>query len=263
MDVKAILKEASNEIIDKILVKRDLPTNPELWKKEQSEALIAAFLECGETIFSDCAEPLDFMRHYIHGGGKEIEISLEALFREDRGANERVMNEIIRRDQGIQTIREKNTNSISTPLHGANTDPIITIFQRNFSTLRWWGCLGTYNISFQRIAARSTDRPRFMIEGTGIYMWHEDRAGLSEKIHKMGVKLLNWGVASNFEMKGRPLIAVMGNSPITNRKFNEAVTIKQTNPNHSSSVGSVYAMKVAKDYPLVAAKYLGKMLTGK
>lgn len=87
-------------------------------------------------------------------------------------------------------------------------DPIITIFQKNYSTLGWWGALGTFPVRFERVSVDERKKRVFVrLTGSDEYRWHaEDESRITVRLHQFGQRLVELGAAKNFTMVAKPKI---------------------------------------------------------
>jgi hypothetical protein len=197
-----ILKTLADAVIDEILIKNKLPTDPEKWVAANKDQMKQAFLQLGDLIFKDEALPKEYMNHYVNGHGAKSFNTID-LLSQDRGARDRVYPEVIRRVLEINTKREQDLLKHATPVYPKAIDPIITVKQINYDTMKWWGALGTFNIEFTPVGTRSEGTEIVVcLHGTDTYRWSKERSGLSEKIHLLGLKLSALGMASEFPVIG-------------------------------------------------------------
>jgi hypothetical protein len=240
-----------NGIVNKILAENRLATEIGDISADQGKRLQDAFLKVGDTVFEDASLPIEYMRHFCFGAGKAKIFQLTDLVSEDRGARARVYGEVVRRSLEVLTLREKSGNY--TPSSGSVIDPEITIFQSNFNTTKWWGALGTFGVTFEKVASVPPDRPfPVLLSGCNLYQWHPTENRPTRKIHEMGARLLALGFANNFRMCATPMVISV--DPKMKRVL-EWSTFKQTMPAGRADAIDMM-LRAAKNYPIDAAKAL-------
>lgn len=208
--------------------------------KSRREAMVTAMREAAKMRFEANGRAMKYMERFLSGKGGEESFKWEELSRDDATVKKRVHSELVRRTLQIPTLREQYENPPSKA-----PDSVITIFQPNFSSVDWWGALGTFNINFLVRQPPSTPVPYVQVRiwGENEYKWHPDRDSASQKLHKIGDELTQPGTprAKNFLIKMEPIDISVSINDMT------ICTLMQENPVGPGSLPTKKAMAKAKD----------------
>lgn len=198
--------------------------------KSRVDALRAVLIQAVSARYGSNGKAMKHMKHFIGGTGNFLEVSLEDLIREDTGVRTRLNGELLRRANGITTLKESYEASI---MSRQIIDTRITLFQKTFAVEDWAGALGSFDIIWEIIAcpARKSSPLTVALSGKNIYKWHPDDNRITQKLHEYASELVDLGGAKEFEM--RTGISVFQFSQIDNCVI-EGSFFTQTNPNNNS-----------------------------
>jgi hypothetical protein len=195
---------------------------------DEAEYLSQTLRDAATIMFGEADPAYMCMDRFLKGSGEAWEFDLNELFGADKGARSRVFSETIRRALQLPTLHERENvkgfgvwaPAVLDEKIRQVIDPVITIFQRNYSTLEWWGALGTYNISWE-VVGRSGAKDRLFVKlsGDGEYRWHPQDNRSTKALHQMGHRLTELGKAKNFPMIGKPRTFSVD---VTKRRMEEA-----------------------------------------
>ncbi|MCO6416840.1 hypothetical protein JYK14_11810 [Siccirubricoccus sp. KC 17139] len=147
--------------------------------------------------------PLTFFDQYLGGSGNVFTISTEDLLKEDSAARLRVEGEITRRALlfGSDPSHRRRGNIAFLDFRGQ-----LNIKQRNYSTVKWWGALGSFFINyFATQGDWQTGAVRVKIVGGDTYRWdpnNYDRPTVC--FHQLCARLEELGGAKQFPIYGTP-----------------------------------------------------------
>ena len=222
-------RNSINEVVDQILKKYQLSTEISKINNDDGDKLQKAFIEIGETMFDKNSLPLDYMKHFIIGKGKTKYFELAELFAEDKNVRRRVYSEVTRRSLKVKTIAETARADKSCTKVEGGIDPVITIFQKNYETVKWWGALGTFPITYTPAATMRNKESRFpvIIKGENLYQWHPDEDRTSKKVHQIGARLVQIRKADNFVIRGKPVLVMVDPQ---HKDILKLTTMTQENP---------------------------------
>lgn len=173
----------------------------------------------------------EYLNHFLSGSGKTKNFDLNLLLRQDKGVNERLVNELYRRVHGVKTQREKHQDSLMTLTSSAQRSrKVITIFQHNFARRDWRYALGTFEFDWD-IVAKTNDMITLKVWGQNVYQWHPKSGRVTEYLHNSGARLNNSGAAKNFTMRAKPALIHI---PSKVDSLYKQTTFTQTNPRHQN-----------------------------
>jgi hypothetical protein len=186
-------------------------------------------VDIAEIKFGVGTRPYKFMMHFLNGNGADREIDLAELFRDDRTVKDRVTSEVYRRVLGARTAKEKADQQRMTSVFPNGIDPVITIFQTNYSNTGWLNSLGTYDIHIEHVQSRLSPGSPICVTLTSknVYRWHSADKRITQTIHMIGQTLVDLGEAHNFAMTTKRTRMLI------DPKYAELlsmVTISQNNP---------------------------------
>lgn len=199
--IKGFIKGQIDEVAKTIFAKHSSA------KLNEKDALIATLRDVGNMMFGNKGMAVDYLNLFIEGKNEAQNFDLKNLLKDNPTIKDRVDNEVRRRILGVKTAYEKR----ATLREGVNwlggLDPCITVFQKNYDHVQWWGALGTFQIKIAHPShSVGQGKTTVTVYGEDVYKWAPEENRPSQIIHQMADKLEKMGVAKRFPVTTNPMI---------------------------------------------------------
>lgn len=198
--IKDLVKDKIDEVTANLLKKNRS-------SMKEPEALVATLRDVGEIMFGKSGMAIDYIDHFLGKSGQEKSFPLADLLAANPTIEKRVIMESKRRALNVKT----NTGSRMSLKEGksylSGLDPCITVFQKNYDDVQWWGALGTFQVRMSHpVYNQDRDVFSFILTGDDEYRWAPDEDRPSQTIHKIAQKLVDMNLARNFPVKGQSMM---------------------------------------------------------
>ena len=192
----------------------------------EKDALAATLRDVGQIMFGTKGLAVDYLELFLKPGeDKAQSFTLNSLLKDNPTIKDRVNAEVSRRVLGVKTAYEKRSSLKDGVNWLGGLDPCITVFQKNYDDVQWWGALGTFQIKIAHPAhSVAHGTTTVTVYGEDIYKWAPEEGRTSQIIHRMADKLEKMGAASRFAITTPPMLiqlnavdAMLARNTVTNR----------------------------------------------
>ena len=231
MDVAQKMKDMLSYTVQKTT--DELVSNYER-RMGRTDAMRAAFRDIIGIMFGKSGLAVDYAEHFLTANGTDLTFPLSKLLGQDRTVRDRVLGETWRRALKIKTDYEKRATLVDGDPSMGGIDPTITLFQSNFSSIQWWGALGTFPIRMT-VPKMDLNAQIFTVtlEGLDTYRWAPGEDRISRSVHKLADSLIKANAAKNFGIYGERCFVTIDRSMA---KVIEAKSAMQINPRGSRGI---------------------------
>ena len=229
--------------------------------RPEAEVLAQTLRDCGYIYFGNGNPAKECMDRFLGKKAGIWEFELSALVNQDNGVRLRLFSECIRRCLGLLTVREASSSGLPLSPSGGRqvtipgigilrpeeidrrslllTDPIITLFQKNYAEVRWNGALGTFPVHFCP-THRSDNHMLVRLEGENQYDWHpDDNNRGTQELHRIAKRLIDLGAAKPFLMRAKPMMVSIDTRSLSIQDVTLWLSAVQANPSFPKTNGMI------------------------